>query len=207
MDFDDVREEKMNRLEKIVLKAAKAILVIQIGVLILAAVLYGGVFYAMKTNEDNFITAGIDQIKEFIIAKMASNSVGISFSTEEVKENVIEETVEETQEPITEDPVKEDISDNKEVTYYAVFAVPEGVNFDIKENLDYICHDIFSDTLIPCLTDERVKLAGIVDFQSEYFTAMVVVDASSLESEEDINRIVNEQVELAMNRWNEIMLK
>lgn len=177
MDYDDVREEKMNRLEKIVLKAAKAIIVIQIGVLILAAVLYGGAF------------------------------AGISFSTEEVKENVIEETVEETQEPITEDPVKEDIPDNKEVTYYAVFAVPEGVNFDIKENLDYICHDIFSDTLIPCLTDERVKLAGIADFQSEYFTAMVVVDASSLESEEDINRLVNEQVELAMNKWNEIMLK
>ncbi len=205
--FEKNSYEELNLLKpvRVISKVVRVIIFAQIGLFILAAVLLCGTLNAVETGKDNLVTTGIVKIMEFVNGEEVPEGFSIASLMEGQTENPTEDTVEETQKPVTEEPEEPVIEDNKEVTYYATFTVPEGVNFDIMEDLDYICHDVFSNTLVPCLTDERVTLAGIVDFQSEYFTAMVVVDASLLESEEDIKRLANEQIGLAMNKWNEIM--
>lgn len=182
-----------------------------------------GIQKAEETGEDNFVTVGIIRILEKISGEEIDTGITEqSFPPEEVPESAKKEPPEEmayNTENASENAqesaqnASEDDSEpagEENTTWYLTLKVPEDSYFDIMDNLNYVTHDVFDKRLIPLVTDERVRLAGIVEFQSDYMIVMVTVDRDDFlidgtYDEEAAKEAVYEQADIVITEWFRIM--
>lgn len=199
------------------------ILGIAVGVVVII-----GIQQAVDTGEDNFVTKGIVYVMEKISGEKIDVGIAGQFSPpEETPQDAPEaletgdrETVEERTGETEESPenasesaeeTMEDPAEPEEnTTWYLTLRVAEGSYFDIMGNLNYITHDVLDKRLIPLVTDERVHLAGIVEFDSDYIIVMVTVDRDGFLTdgtydEQAAEEAVYEQAEIVLTEWFSII--
>lgn len=226
----------------LILFLVKAWVLLHVVGVILIVVIFAGCYQAAKTGEDNLITETIVKVLEYAGEevpedKSLARHLHESYSEDEngyefdlnVKESEepVESSSEQTEEStgfylpgrgteVTEEPSSEPSSEastpKTDNMWYLTLQVPEGSYFSITDNMNYVTHDIFDKRLVPLITDDRIKLAGIVEYETDHMVVMMMADVEAFTNdgvfdEAAAESAVYRQAETVLKEWYTIIGK